>query len=185
VTRPEGVKSLILSNSAASTWRWIAEANRLRADLPEEVQNILQVHEAAGTTDDPDYAAAMEVFYQRHLCRKSPVPDFLNQMLERLAQNSEVYASMWGPSEFHCTGVLMNWDIEQQLGEIHTPTLILSGRYDESTPAINAVLKEKLPDAEWVIFEESSHTPHLEETERYLQVVADFLARGENETQSK
>ena len=29
------------------------------------------------------------------------------------------------------------------------------------------------------VFEQSSHTAHLEETERYLQVVADFLTHVE------
>ena len=33
------------------------------------------------------------------------------------------------------------------------------------------------PDAEWVLFEESSHCPHVEERERYMQVVGDWLAR--------
>jgi len=36
-----------------------------------------------------------------------------------------------------------------------------------------------IPGAEWVIFEESSHMPHAEETERYLQVLDDFLTRME------
>jgi pimeloyl-ACP methyl ester carboxylesterase len=36
-----------------------------------------------------------------------------------------------------------------------------------------------VPRAELVIFEQSSHMPHLEEPERYLQVLRDFLHRAE------
>jgi proline-specific peptidase len=179
LTKPSGVKSLILADSAASTQRWIAEANLLRARLPAEVQEILKKHEESGTTDDPAYVSATDVYYRRHLCRLNPWPDCLNRTLEKLSQDPQVYNTMWGPSEFHCTGMLQNWNIENQLGKIHIPTLILSGEYDESTPAINEVLHRGIPDSEWVLFKKSSHTPHLEVTQKYLQVLTNFLTRGE------
>lgn len=179
LTKPTGVKSLILANSAASTQRWITEAILLRAKLPNEVQQTLNKHEEAGTTDDPAYVSATNVYYYRHLCRLNPWPDCFNRTLEKLAQDPEVYNIMWGPSEFHCTGRLQNWNIESQLGEIDIPTLILSGEYDESTPAINEVLHRGIQNSEWIIFEESSHTPHLEATEKYLHVLANFLTRVE------
>jgi pimeloyl-ACP methyl ester carboxylesterase len=59
------------------------------------------------------------------------------------------------------------------------PTLVISGRYDEATPAIAETVHRGIPGSEWVMFEHSSHTPHLEETERYLQVVTNFLDRRE------
>jgi proline-specific peptidase len=179
LTKPMGVRGLVLANSAASTERWIAEANRLRAKLPEDVQENLKMHEAAGTTEDPSYVSATELYYRRHLCRLIPWPDCLNRTLEKLGQDPEVYNVMWGPSEFHCTGTLQNWNIESQLGEIHVPTLILSGEYDESTPAINEVLHREIQNSEWILFEESSHTPHLEVTDRYLEILTRFLARVE------
>src|SRR5215208_2935329 len=140
LTKPHGVKSLILANTSASTERWIAEANRLRSQLPEEAQQALKKHEQAGTTEDPSYISATNIYYHRHLCRLDPWPACFNLTLEKLAQDPEVYNTMWGPSEFHCTGTLQNWNIEGRLGEIHIPTLILSGEYDESTPAMNEVL---------------------------------------------
>jgi L-proline amide hydrolase len=53
VTRPKGLKSLTIANSPASMKLWVEEANRLRADLPVDVQETLTRHEQAGTTDDP------------------------------------------------------------------------------------------------------------------------------------
>jgi len=58
---------------------------------------------------------------------------------------------------------------------------VLSGRYDEATPAIAETVHRGIPSSEWVVFEQSSHTPHLEETERYLQMVASFLDHHEPE----
>jgi proline-specific peptidase len=177
LTEPAGVRSLVLSNSAASTARWIAEANRLRAELPSVVQATLREHEEAGTTDEPAYGAATDVYYRRHLCRLEPWPDCLLRTFDQLNQDPEVYHTMWGPSEFYCSGRLRDWDIEARLREIRTPTLILSGEYDESTPAINQQLHEAIESSEWHLLEGCSHTSHLEAPERYGQLVRAFLER--------
>lgn len=179
LTKPDGVKSLILANSAASTQRWIGEANLLRLKLPEVTQQILQEHEVAGTIDHPDYVLATEIYYRRHLCRLMPWPDCLERALDQLGQDPEVYNTMWGPTEFTCTGTLKNWNIEDRLSEIDIPTLILSGEYDESTPAINDVLHRGIKNSEWILFEGCSHTPHLEDTEKFLDILNSFLIRIE------
>jgi len=181
LTQPAGLASLIVADSPASMRQWVAEANRLRALLPAEVQATLLAHEAAGTTTDPAYEQAMLVFYRRHVCRLDPWPDCVNRSFEKLAQSPEVYNTMNGPSEFHVTGVIKNWDIVDRLGEIHVPTLVLSGRYDEATPLIAETVQRGIPGAEWVLFEHSAHLPHVEETERCLRVVTDFLERVERQ----
>ena len=53
LTRPPGLASLVLASAPASIPQWIEETGRLRAQLPAEVQEVLDRHEAAGTTDDP------------------------------------------------------------------------------------------------------------------------------------
>lgn len=178
LTDPEGVASLTVANSPASMIHWVSEANRLRADLPEDVQQTLLKHEEAGTTDDPEYEEAMEVFYHRHVCRLDPWPDYVSRAFEKLGE--EVYNTMNGPSEFHVIGKLKNWDITDRLGEIHIPTLIVSGRYDEATPEIAEEVHKGIPGSEWILFEHSSHMPHAEEPERYRQVLGEFLSKIES-----
>jgi proline iminopeptidase len=87
----------------------------------------------------------------------------------------DVYESMWGPTEFHCTGGLLELDLTSRLGELGLPVLFTCGRYDEATPDTVGRFRDAVPSAELVIFEESSHTAPLEETERYLEVVRGFL----------
>ena len=77
------------------------------------------------------------------------------------------------------TGNLLNYDCTAHLGTIDVPTLFTCGRYDEATPETTAWYRSLLPNSEMVIFEQSAHMPHLEETERYLQVIRDFLWRVE------
>ncbi|MGZ3645896.1 MAG: proline iminopeptidase-family hydrolase [Ktedonobacteraceae bacterium] len=175
--QPSGLISLILSNTASSIPMWVAEANRLRAELPAEVNATLIRNEMEGTTTDLEYTQAMEVFYLRHVCRVSPMPEFVQRTFDNMGY---VYNYMNGPSEFHVIGVIKDWDRTDRLSEIHIPTLILSGRYDESTPMINEVLHRGITGSEWVIFENSSHLSHVEEPELYMQTVRAFLDRVES-----
>ena len=163
LTQPRGLESLTLASSPASMIQWVEEANRLREDLPPDVQQTLLHHESAGTFDSPEYKAAMDVFYAQHVCRVDPVPEYVRRTFDAIDRNREVYLTMNGPSEFHVIGTLKSWDIIPRLGEIRVPTLVTSGRYDEATPLIAGTVREGIPDARWVIFEENSHMPHTEE----------------------
>src|SRR5579872_4261 len=176
LTQPEGLVSLILSNTTSSIPLWIAEANRLRAELPPEVNATLLRHEAAGTTDTSEYQEAMQVFYNRHVIRV-PMPDYVQRAFD--THSELVYNTMNGPSEFHVIGTIKDWDRTDRLDEIHVPTLILSGRYDEATPVINEILRKGITGSEWIVFEQSSHLSHVEEADLYMQTVQAFLKRVE------
>lgn len=179
LTQPQGLASLVVADSPASIPQWVAEANRLRAELPPDVQLTLVKHEQAGTTDAPEYRTAMMEYYRRHVCRIDPMPDCVQRAFDKLNSCPEVYNTMNGPSEFFVSGTLKDWDITDRLGEIHVPTLVVGGRYDEATPVITETVHRGIPGSEWVIFEQSSHLPHVEEPEHYRQVVEGFLERVE------
>jgi L-proline amide hydrolase len=184
LTKPKGVVSLTLESSPASIPLWVAEANRLRQELPPETQQILLKHEAAGTTSDPEYEKAMMEFYYRHVCRVVPFPEPVQRTFAKLAEYPQVYNTMNGPSEFHIIGVIKDFDIRDRLGEITIPTLVTSGRYDECTPMQAEMVRNGIPGAEWILFEESSHLEHVEEPERYLQVFDEFLTKVERKLAS-
>jgi L-proline amide hydrolase len=177
LTQPEGLRGLVLANTAASFPSFLAEANRLREELPPDVNDTLLRHEAAGTTDDPEYAAACQVFYDRHVCRIVPNPPEVAYAFAQIDADPTVYHTMNGPSEFHVIGSIKDWSVLDRLGEIGYPTLLVSGRYDEATPAVVRPLHEGIAGSEWVVFEESSHLPHVEERERWMAIVGAFLDR--------
>ena len=180
LTQPQGLQSLVLANTAASFPDFVSEANRLRAELPPEVEATLRQHEESGTTDDPAYAEACQVFYMRHLCRLDPWPAEVVESFAWIDRDPTVYHTMNGPSEFHVIGSIRDWQVKDRLGEIDVPTLIVSGRYDEAAPPLQEVLRDGIRGAEWVLLEESSHLPHVEERERYMQVVGEWLARHDS-----
>ena len=171
---PAGLRGMVVADSPASMPLWVEEANRLREDLPPDVQETLTRHELAGTTSDPEYKAAERVFDDRHVCRV-PRPACERRSQEGKDLDPTVYHTMNGPSEFHVIGSLKAWDITDRLHEITTPTLLVSGRFDEATPLIVGQIHDRIPGAEWELFEHSSHMPHIEEPEAFLERVDAFL----------
>jgi L-proline amide hydrolase len=172
-----GIVGLVLSSTLANLALWNEEQLKLRAELPHEVIEVLDRHEAAETYDDPEYEQAMDVYFDRHFYRgPKPRPE-----LERMAAEkaTDVYRAMQGPNEWTTTGALKGWDTRDRLHEITMPTLVVRGRYDMCTEPIAAELVEGISNAREVVLEHSSHTPVLEETGRYLEVVGNFLREAE------
>jgi proline-specific peptidase len=170
--------SLVLSSTLASAEEWVVAVKGLRDDLPSDVIADLDRHEREGTTDTPGYEAAMAVFDARHFYRgDTPRAELDRMMAER---GRETYHAMWGPNEWTVTGALRGWDVRARLGEIDVPTLVIRGRHDLSTESVTRTLVEGIANAREVVFEDSSHTAVLEETERYLDVVGGFLREVES-----
>jgi L-proline amide hydrolase len=175
VRRPAGLRALVIANSPADMRVWVAEANRLRAALPPEVAATLTRHEAARTTNDPAYHAAVTVFYERHLCRVVPFPPEVLASLAQLEAEPTVYHTMNGPSEFHVIGTIRDWNIVDRLDAISAPTLVISGEHDEATPACVAPYVERIAGARWRVFAGCSHMPHVEDAAAYMAEVGAFL----------
>ncbi|KAA9000655.1 alpha/beta fold hydrolase [Affinibrenneria salicis] len=177
VTRPAGLKAIVIANSPASMPLWLKAAAQLRAGLPADVQSCLQEHEAAGTVDSEAYRRASHVFYMRHVCRVDPWPAEVKRTFDAIDQDPTVYLAMNGPTEFHVVGTLKDWSIIERVGAINVPALLISGRYDEATPETVQPFAEGIDGSEWIIFERSSHMPHVEERKACMQAVSDFLRR--------
>jgi len=175
VRQPVGLKALIIANSPASMALWSEAANELRQALPADVQATLQRHEAAGTTSSAEYRAASDVFYARHVCRIQPMPAEVARTFAAIDADPTVYHAMNGPTEFHVIGSMRDWTIIDRLPRIQVPTLLISGRYDEATPATVQPFADGIANVQWQIFEASSHMPHVEEREACMACVAAFL----------
>ncbi len=113
--QPKGLKNLIISDSPASMKLWVEAANKLRSQLPPDVQvcthalseqlcrslnhcilqNILDSHETAGTTQSEEYHGAVMQFYARHLCRLNPMPQDIQDVFGWLQKDPTVYLTMY------------------------------------------------------------------------------------------
>ncbi|EJD46627.1 proline-specific peptidase [Auricularia subglabra TFB-10046 SS5] len=174
VRKPAGLRRLILASPPSSMKLWCEAANLLRKQLPEDVQAVLTEAEEEQNFDSPEYHGAVGEFYKLFFCRGEMTPE-LGASFSELQTDNTVYLTMNGPNEFFVTGVIKDWSILDRIHLIENPTLLTNGTYDEAQNSVVLQYFENLPNVAWVKFAKSAHVAHIEEKEKYLKVVAQFL----------
>jgi proline iminopeptidase len=175
---PTGVKSLVLASPALSVKRWLRDADSLKGTLAASVRKAIDRHEATRTYDAPEYQAAVMEYYKRFLSRMDPWSPDLDSTFATLGVGP--YMTMWGPSEFTATGPLRDYERAERLGELKLPVLFTVGRYDEATPATVEHYASQVPGAKLVLLARSAHMTMLDEPDRYVRVVREFLREVES-----
>ncbi len=175
ITRPRGLRALVLSNSPAAMSLWSEGTLELRQQLPTDVRDTLIRHERDGTFDSAEYLAAQQVFYDRHVCRVVPAPEEVQRTFDALSADATVYNVMNGPNEFTCVGTLRDWTVVDRLQHIQAPTLNISGEFDEATPVAVRPFAERIPNSTWTVISGASHMPFVENPTDYFEVVSQFL----------
>ncbi len=170
-----GAVSLTISNSIASIPQFSGMVARLKSDLHPATQSAIDRHEAAGTTYSAEYQDAIRTWNETYLCRVRPWP---TELLEAFANmGTEIFETMFGPSDFHIVGTIRNWDVFDRLAEITLPTLVLAGRFDECVPEHMWEMHQRIAGSQFELFESSAHMPFIEEPDRFDQVMRGFLRR--------
>jgi proline iminopeptidase len=93
---------------------------------------------------------------------------------------TEIFETMFGPSDFHIVGTIRDWDVIDRLPEITMPTLLLAGRYDECSPDHMREMHEHIKGSRFEFFDKSAHLPFIEEPDRFDTVLRDFLRQQDS-----
>ncbi|RCW19916.1 tricorn interacting aminopeptidase F1 [Ciceribacter lividus] len=175
LTHPQNIRTLILEDTVADMPHLALELERLRSALGSETVAMMQKHEAQGTTDHPEYMAAITLLNYRHVCRLPEWPAPVRRSLSDW--NMGPYTTMQGPNEFLYTGNLKDWNRIPDLPKIDVPVLITVGEHDELTPACAMRMKGALRNAEIHVLRNASHMPFYENPADYYPALTGFLAR--------
>ena len=101
---PQGLRALVIADSPASMELWLAGGQpAARGAAARRAGDAAAATRTAGTTDSAEYAAAVRVFYDRHVCRV-PWPPEVARTFAAIDEDPTVYHTMNGPSEFHVVG---------------------------------------------------------------------------------
>jgi proline-specific peptidase len=174
--KPKGIASMVIASSPASSELWVKEANRLCRYLPSEMQEALTKAAETGDYTTPEYKAAYDEYYRRHVCSIVPHPEFVDRSFDQMG---EPYLEMQGASEFVITGKMKDFDYSGRLGEITIPTLVTSGTDDECTPLISKQIFDGIPDCRWELLP-GTHLCHVEHPDLYNRTVETFLAEHDH-----
>ena len=117
------------------------------------------------------------VFYERFVFAGEKPPD--PPECEGAPWNEVVYRHMWGPTEFHATGTLLDFDLTPRLGEIDVPVLFLAGEFDEARPETVAGFAKRVPGARLEVIDGVAHASLSKAPERYAATLEAFLDAAE------
>lgn len=94
---------------------------------------------------------------------------------------SNITDDMWAKTETHLLkliedGTMVN-DFLPILKKLNKPTLLLKGKYDPACSDNQVKFINNLPNASIVEFKNSGHFPRIEEQEKYLATVTNFILK--------
>ena len=180
---PEHVKKLILSNTLFNS----EMCQAMITNLNNEIQNQFpEVWEKLKLIRERDHKSSTI----EYLMTSSPVSMQLGYFYnasnaQRLAGdqysfNPDVYFSLAGDDAgFVIGGDLGGLDLSIQLKEIKIPTLVIAGRFDRvCLPKYTLLYQKFMPQAEFVMFEESGHFPYIEEPLKFCETIEAFLSNN-------
>ena len=169
IEHPERVARLALVSPAAASAAGRAESDRRFAERmqSEKVRGARRTVQASGLRErDPEA-------YRKRIFELAVAGYFRDAEQAR------------GLTPFRITGrtqeavwkSLGSFDLRPQLGRLHVPVLVAHGRHDP-IPLETAEETARLLNAKFVIFEHSGHVPYVEEFDRFVGVLDEFLPRS-------
>ena len=172
----KNLKCIVTVGGLANVPLTTAEMTKMKNRLPPETLAIMNRYEEEGDFENPEYQKAVQVFYNRHLCRLPEWPAEMRYSFEHISK--PVYLTMNGPNEFTIIGNIRYWDATSQLHKIKVPALVMGGRYDEVSPRVARSIHRQIKGSKLVTFQRSSHVPFWEEREKFMQVLRSFLDKA-------
>ncbi|MDR3646311.1 MAG: proline iminopeptidase-family hydrolase [Candidatus Babeliales bacterium] len=161
------VEKLILASPYISTLHLIDNYKKLAQS--KDIYDIMIKHENAGTTDSQEYQDAYAIFFKNFIFSKDP------SIFDNIIVNKEISETMWGSNELSVSGNLKDLNLIPLLHNLNLPVLLTSGINDPMTPSYMDLLHRNIHNSKLVIFEHSTHMPHIEEEETYLKIITNFL----------
>lgn len=156
----DGLRGMVVIDQSPSDFKW--------PDWPEGPLDLHALHHFHSAVQDraPELPAA----FIRMLFKERPAAAELAWMAGEVAQ---VPPGVAAPILFDQSVV----DYRELLPSVTVPALLCIGRVEGLvTIAAGEYMRDRMPDATLVIFEDSNHCPFLEEADRFNQVVGEWIA---------
>lgn len=162
-------QTILVGGLPSAKYLRVIERNLERLE-PEEIRDrVARALERAPGIDSPE-AFASYVRDVTPFLFADPEDARIPGHLERTA------ATIYSPAWLHrdTAGI----EVEERLAEVAAPVLAVTGRFDRvHTPTGSKVIAAGVPRAELEVFERSGHLPFVEEPERFVETIANFLER--------
>lgn len=177
---PEAVERLILVDSFYSGAMWQAnddsanhEIQNQYPDVWAKLQQLRAMGEISSSPEHQDLyeSVPLGLFYFYDAAKASLLPDD--------PSSADVYFAIAGDdADFNIGGDIAGLDFRDDLRNLTMPMLVIAGRYDRiSLPLWAIKYKTYAPQAQFIMMEKSGHFPYIEEPEKFLSTLRDFLGK--------
>jgi proline-specific peptidase len=171
---PESVSHVLLRDTAANQdYHHVSTKTALEARLPGVTEEVLDRLWSGNVHSDEDLKDIFGALLPLYTVEYDP---------EKIKERID---SIFYHFETHNYAFLVNqpnFNIKDQLNEIEIPVLVSVGRHDWVTPvSCSEVLANEIQNSKLVIYENSGHSPHVEENEKYLETVRQFISETSKE----
>jgi proline iminopeptidase len=158
----------LMANAEASAAFFDAEASDERKQVLEQNVERLGADEYGRVSSLPDSDALVTLYVTNGPMYWYDATYDAEPLWRDMVTNMEVF--------YRVAGLLSSYDLAQGPGQVATPVFVGLGRYDYVVPySLWEDEKSKLADLTIHLFEESGHTPQLEEPAKFDRVLLDWL----------
>ena len=172
---PECVRRLVLSGTAPSVGAVVTGfISQLLSLLPPREAAAELTADALGEHDDPAFRAAVSRWLAAYATNDDE--HATAELVREALEPGPAGDGLWGDRLWFSVGALRGWDVEDRLGEIAAPTLVIHGGRDMSSREVNQAIAERIPDCEWLTLNRNGHGMFDEpNVGTYLAIVESFL----------
>jgi proline iminopeptidase len=175
---PQSVKRLILADTFYSGEMWQGNDDscnyEIRNQYPEVWDELQRVRARGLQSSAPEhqklyYSVPLGLFYFHDASKAALLP--------KEEGNNDVYYAVAGDdADFKVGGDLAALNFRADLPKLKMPVLVIAGRFDRvSSPRYAVQFKRYLPQARFVMMEESGHFSFIEEPDKTVALLKDFL----------
>lgn len=178
---PERVNKLMLINGFHSGEMWQANCDSYnhyaKTHFPELWKKVDSLRALGYVSNDSIFSDLYGSFPTKYIYYHNTKLMQKVPSIKYRGMNPDVYYSIIGrDADFFVGGSMIDLDFRRQLKNIKSQTIVIAGRYDGvSTPEYAVQYKQFMPQAEFVMFEQSGHNPYLEEPEKFYKLFEDFF----------
>lgn len=148
--------------------------------IPERIKKMILI---SGNTHSKGENEGLLAEHQDQIGHLS-FEDQMGEMADRIFYNlekvgpwlSSIPGGLTPEQQQIAADALANFDFRPDLNKVSAETLVISGKHDGlNPPEEGKEIADHIPGAHFVEFEHSGHAPGIEETEKYMKLVSDFL----------
>lgn len=181
ITYPDQVDKMVLINGFHSGAMWQANCDSYnhyaKTHFPEKWKAVDSLRTLGYLSSEEPLKSVYGNFPVKYIYYHNTALRQNSPKYKHRSWANDVYVTIIGKDgDFDVSGSMINQDYRKDLKHVKAKTLVVAGRYDGvSTPEFAVQYKHFMPQAQFVMFENSAHNPYLEEPQKFYTLFEEFM----------